>query len=231
MTSNGSRLQWAAIPLILLVTLAAAACGGGSSDGGADLASLETGACANQSGGTLVFANVTDGAEHDATVSYLAEYLAEFGYGYTTQVKDMTLAQAEAGIGNCTVHVVTGAPAGWSTSGATDFGELYTDSTGPIHKYVVAQLDVLTSDFAAALRKKNDPGSVKKTTPAGRPSSPGRQPSPTTGSTTSPRAVGSPGYQANLPPLTRFARSPRPSPERFAAPPIRAKTSMVAGVV
>lgn len=153
MTKFRPRLRWAALTLVLLIGLVAAACGGGGSGGGGGLVNLETGACASQADGTLVFANVTDGAEHDATVSYITEYLAEFGYSHTTQVQDMTLAQAATGIASCTVHVVTGAPAGWSATGATDYGTLYTDSSGPINKYAVAQLEELAPGFSAALRR------------------------------------------------------------------------------
>ena len=158
MTINGPRLKWAALPVLLLIALAAVACGGSSSTSeSSDLVNLETGACANQAGGTLVLAHITDGPEHDFTVADITEYLAEFGFGLTTQVKAMTLAEAATGVGDCSVHVVAGAPAGWSASGATDFGELYVDSAGPVHKYAVAQLAGLTPGFAAALGKMELP--------------------------------------------------------------------------
>jgi hypothetical protein len=157
MTINGSRLKWATLPIILLVALVAAACGTSTTSESSELAALETGACANQAGGTLVLAHITDGPEHDFTVAYITEYLAEFGFGYTTQVKAMTLAEAATGIGDCSVHVVSGAPAGWSASGATDFGVLYVDSVGPVHKFAVAQLTALTPDFAAALGRMDIP--------------------------------------------------------------------------
>ena len=152
MTINMSRLKWATLPVFLLIALAAVACGGsGSTSETSDLVNLETGACANQAGGTLVLAHVTDGPEHDFTVAYITEYLAEFGFGLTTQVKSMTLAEAATGIGDCSVHVVSGAPAGWSASGGTDFGEMYVDSVGPVHKFGVAQLGELTPGFAGSL--------------------------------------------------------------------------------
>ncbi len=153
MTINGSRLKWAAIPTILLIALVAVACGSSSSSESFDLANLETGACANQAAGTLVIAHITDGPEHDFTVAYITEYLAEFGFGHTTQVKSMTLAEAATGVASCSVHVVSGAPAGWSATGANDFGEVYVDDAGPVHKYAVAQLAELTPGFAAALGK------------------------------------------------------------------------------
>lgn len=152
MISNGSRLRWVALPLFLVIGLMLVACGGGDEDEAGSLANLATGNCANQGDGTLILAEITDGPENELIVSRITEYLAEFGFSITTQVRTMTLAEAAAGIGNCSVHVVSGAPAGWTASGSSDYGVIYEDSSGPVHKYAVAQLEELTPSFAAALR-------------------------------------------------------------------------------
>ncbi len=151
MTRLGARLRWVALTFLLLIGLAAGACGGGDDGGGASdgLAALETGACANQGGGTLVVAQITDEAEHGATAAYVIEYLAEFGYSYPTQVRSVSLDAAASGIADCSVHVLA-APAGWSASGATDYGTLYEGDSGTINKYAVAQLGELAPEFAAA---------------------------------------------------------------------------------
>ncbi len=159
MTRHFARMRWLAPTLLAVIFgLAAAACGGGGDGdgGGGDLVALETGACANQAGGTVVVAQVAEEAVHGATVAQIIEYLAEFGYSYTTRVSQMSLAEAATGIGNCSVHLVA-APAGWSASGAKDYGTLYEGTDGPVNKYAVAQLDELAPAFAAAYTKMEIP--------------------------------------------------------------------------
>ena len=158
MTRHNARLRWLAPALLaVLVALAAAACGGGGEEeSGGGLAALETGPCANQADGALVVAQVSEEAEHGATIAQVIEYLAEFGYSHTTRVRQMSLAEAASGIGNCSVHLVA-APAGWSASGAKDFGALYEGADGPVNKYAVAQLDELAPSLAAAYGRMEIP--------------------------------------------------------------------------
>ncbi len=156
MTRLSARLRWVALTFLLLIGLAAAACGGdgdGASDG---LAVLETGACANQGGGTVVVAQIAEEAEHGATVAYVIEYLAEFGFSYPTRVRSMTLAEAATGIADCSVHLLA-APSGWTASGAKDYGTLYEGASGPINKYAVAQLGELAPEFSEAYTKMEIP--------------------------------------------------------------------------
>ena len=144
--------------LLVVAALAAGACGGGG-DGGTsegDLVALETGACANQGGGTLVVAQIAEESEHGLTTAQIIEYLAEFGFRHTTSVRSMSLADAATGVGDCSVHVLA-APAGWSASGAQDFGMLYEGTDGPIHKYGVAQLAELAPNFSAAYTEMEIP--------------------------------------------------------------------------
>ena len=156
MTRLSARLRWVAVTFLLLIGLAAGACGGGDDGASEGLAALETGACANQGGGTVVVAQITEEAEHGATTAYVIEYLAEFGFSYPTQVRSMTLADAASGIADCSVHLVA-APAGWSASGAKDYGSLYEGDSGTINKYAVAQLSELAPEFSAAFTKMEIP--------------------------------------------------------------------------
>ena len=157
MTRLSARLRWVALTFLLLIGLAAGACGGGGDgDDGGTLAALETGTCANQGGGTMVVAQITDEADHGATVAYVIEYLAEFGFSYPTQVRPMTLADAASGIASCSVHVLA-APSGWTASGATDYGTLYEGASGSINKYGVAQLGELAPEFSAAFSEMEIP--------------------------------------------------------------------------
>ncbi|MDD9995778.1 MAG: hypothetical protein OXS35_08580, partial [Dehalococcoidia bacterium] len=116
----------------------------------------ETGACANQGGGTVVVAQIAEETEHGATVAYVIEYLAEFGFSYPIQVRSMTLAEAATGIADCSVHLLA-APSGWTASGAKDYGTLYEGDSGSINKYAVAQLGELAPEFSAAYTKMEIP--------------------------------------------------------------------------
>ena len=156
MTRLSARLRWVAVTFLLLIGLAAGACGGDDDGASEGLAVLETGACANQGGGTVVVAQITEEAEHGATTAYVIEYLAEFGFSYPTQVRSMSLADAASGIADCSVHLVA-APAGWSASGANDYGTLYEGDSGTINKYAVAQLSELAPEFSAAFTKMEIP--------------------------------------------------------------------------